>query len=167
MNNPNVKIKDKRGGKNMRKGNNKPNNKPQHYSTREIEIFSNNDRDVILDMNSDIKKFIELSETFANKIKDIPSSKIRDFYDYVVQIEEESKGKGYSNELYGKTLLLMPKMAYQSSKESNKYKRLALEILEREFTKILEQINFDKDKFESFKLFFEAVVAYHKKVGKN
>jgi CRISPR type III-A-associated protein Csm2 len=39
--------------------------------------------------------------------------------------------------------------------------------LEREFTKILEQINFDKDKFESFKLFFEAVVAYHKKVGKN
>jgi CRISPR-associated protein Csm2 len=152
---PNIKIKG--GDSFMGKGKN-----PQNQN--ETSILSNDDINKILELNSDnIGTLIKKADELAKKFKHIPASKLRDFYDYVVQIEESN-----SSEWYLKLMLLKPKMTYQASKETDKKnKKPALEMLEKEFSKILDKIDNDKTKFKNFKTFFEAVVAYHKKYAKS
>ncbi|ABR56659.1 type III-A CRISPR-associated protein Csm2 [Methanococcus aeolicus] len=157
-NNPNVKFK---GG-----GNFMGNQKKNHNSGKKEEesVQSNDDINKILNLRPEnIGILINKAEKFAEEIKAMPSSKLRDFYDYVVQIDESmSEDEDNNNNWYLKLMLLKPKMAYQASKETNKGKQIALKMLEKEFTKILDTIKNDKNKFKNFKTFFEAVVAYHK-----
>ena len=153
---PNMKIKG--GGIFMGKKDKNPQNQ------NETSILSNEDINKILELSSDnIGTLIKKADELAKKFKHIPASKLRDFYDYVVQIEESG-----SDEWYLKLMLLKPKMTYQASKEIDKRnKKPALEMLEKEFSKILDKIDNDKTKFKNFKTFFEAVVAYHKKYAKS
>ena len=153
---PNMKI---RGGGNFMSNKGKY---PQNHE--EAPILSDGDIDKILNLSSDnVGTLIKKADELAKKFEHIPASKLRDFYDYVVQIEESD-----SNEWYLKLMLLKPKMTYQASKETDKRnKKPALEMLEKEFSKMLNKINNDKTKFKNFKTFFEAVVAYHKKYAKS
>ena len=112
--------------------------------------------DTILNINSEnANEVIEIAEDLAKKLEEIPSSKMRDFYDYVLRIDE-------TGDWYKELVLLKPKLAYNFGKETNRRKKEALEKLAGTFSKIIDEINNDKDKFKNFKTFFEALVAYHK-----
>jgi CRISPR-associated protein Csm2 len=179
MNNPHVKFKNKGGGNSMGKnknqqGKNQQGRKQGQNQNPPIQpVLSNEDINKILKLeenndNTCIKILLEKAVELAEKFKQIPSSKLRDFYDYVVQIDESLDGNNENNEnWYIRLMLLKPKMTYQASKESDGKKQLALELLESEFGKMLDKIDNDVSKFKNFKTFFEAVVAYHKKYAKN
>ncbi|AIJ06330.1 CRISPR-associated protein, Csm2 [Methanocaldococcus bathoardescens] len=129
-------------------------------------ILTDEEIDTILNINSEnANEVIEIAEDLAKKLKEIPSSKMRDFYDYVLRIDE-------TGDWYKELVLLKPKLAYNFGKEPSKIdrrtgeeknkKKVALGILTGTFSKIIDEINNDKDKFKNFKTFFEALVAYHK-----
>ena len=149
---PNMRIKGR--GNSMGRSNDQQNK----------SLIKNDDINKILNLSSDnIGTLIKKASELAKEFEYIPASKLRDYYDYVVQIEESD-----SNEWYLKLMLLKPKMTYQASKETDKYnKKPALEMLEKEFSAILDKIDNNKIKFKNFKTFFEAVVAYHKKYAKS
>lgn len=173
MNNPNVRFKNKGGGNFMGKQQHQKKQSQSQKNPSLPSILSNDDIEKILKLgenndNNCIKILLEKADELAEKFKQIPSSKLRDFYDYVVQIDESLDGNEENNEnWYLKLMLLKPKMTYQASKESDRKKQPALKLLESEFSKILDKIDNDVSKFKNFKTFFEAVVAYHKKYAKN
>jgi CRISPR-associated protein Csm2 len=118
--------------------------------------------DIILDINSEnVKKVIEIAEKLAKELEQIPASKMRDFYDYVLRVDEKEEN------WYAKLALLKPKLAYNYGKETNKKKKEALEKLAGTFSEIIDKIQNDTKKFRNFKTFFESVVAYHKIYAKS
>ena len=122
---PNMRIKGR--GNSMGRSNDQQNK----------SLIKNDDINKILNLSSDnIGTLIKKASELAKEFEYIPASKLRDFYDYVVQIEESD-----SNEWYLKLMLLKPKMTYQASKETDKRnKKPALEMLEKEFSKMLNKI---------------------------
>ena len=166
---PNIKIK---GGDNfMSNRKDKPHQKSkyiesnQHQKKRE-DILTEEDINNILNLNSEnIEVLINKADLLAKEIGDdgkkegISSSKLRDFYNYVVRIKESEIENWYL-----KLMLLKPKMAYHVNKEKKgSHKREALELFNDEISKILAKIKKNNYKhFENFLTFFEAVVAYHK-----
>ncbi len=113
--------------------------------------------DTILDINSqNVEKVIKIAERLAKEFEYIPASKMRDFYDYVLRIDENNKN------WYKDLVLLKPKLAYNYGKETSRKKKEALEKLAGTFNEIIDKINNKLDKFKNFKTFFEALVAYHK-----
>jgi len=113
--------------------------------------------DTILDINSqNVEKVIKIAERLAKEFEYIPASKMRDFYDYVLRIDENNKN------WYKDLVLLKPKLAYNYGKETSRNKKEALEKLAGTFNEIIDKINNKLDKFKNFKTFFEALVAYHK-----
>ena len=150
---PNMRIKGR--GNSMGRSNDQQNK----------SLIKNDDINKILNLSSDnIGTLIKKASELAKEFEYIPASKLRDFYDYVVQIEESD-----SNEWYLKLMLLKPKMTYQASKEKEgSDKRKALELLNNEISKMLDRMDKNNKKhFENFMVFFEAVVAYHKKYAKS
>ena len=115
--------------------------------------------------NVDIIDLTALAEYIAEKhLKSIPSSKLRDFYDYILKIDDDN--------WFVEFALLKPKIAYHVGKETNKEKQLALKKLryfvDSAIMKIrkVEDDKTKKDKFKNFKTFFESIVAYHKVYAK-
>ena len=154
---PNMRIKGR--GNSMGRSNDQQNK----------SLIKNDDINKILNLSSDnigtlIKKADELAKNIGDKkvegrkrpIERISSSKLRDFYDYAVQIKESK-----TEHWYLKLMLLKPKMTYQASKEKEgSDKRKALELLNNEISKMLDRMDKNNKKhFENFMVFFEAVVA--------
>jgi CRISPR-associated protein Csm2 len=175
INNPHINVKNKGRGNSMGKQKNNFKNSKYPKSQKNEQsipnIPSNEDIKNILELTPEnVKIFIEKADELARNIGDkkegrktierIPSSKLRDFYDYVVQIKESKDDKWYL-----KLMLLKPKMTYHASKEKEgSDKRKALELFNNEISRILDNMDGNNYKhFENFKTFFEAVVAYHKK----
>ncbi|ACX73006.1 CRISPR-associated protein, Csm2 family [Methanocaldococcus vulcanius M7] len=128
--------------------------------------------EVILNIKNDnAKTVIDIAEKWAKEFNEIPSSKMRDFYDYVLRIKENEEN------WYKDLVLLKPKLAYNYGKEPSKFdrrtrqetnkKKIALKLLMDRFSKLIDAINNDKEKFKNFKTFFEALVAYHKIYAKS
>ncbi|WP_456472429.1 type III-A CRISPR-associated protein Csm2 [Methanocaldococcus sp.] len=127
-----------------------------------VELLNNDEIKIILNINSEnANNVIDIADRVANELKDIPSSKFREFYDYVININEEDE------DWYKKLVFLKPKLAYNYGKETNRRKKEALEKLWVTFSKIIDEIDGNKSKFKNFKTFFEALVAYHKIYSKN
>ncbi|ENN95915.1 CRISPR-associated protein, Csm2 family [Methanocaldococcus villosus KIN24-T80] len=121
-------------------------------------VLNDKEIDIILNITSEnANKMVEIAEKFANEILSIPNTKIREFYDYVLKIKE-------NEDWYKKLVLLKPKMAYTYGKETNKGKKIALKKLHDTFSEIIDRID-NLNKFNNFKTFFEAVIAYHKLHG--
>ena len=124
--------------------------------------------DTILDINSqNVEEVIKIAERLAKehfgdiyvgkkRYERISASKMRDFYDYVLRIDEKNEN------WYKELVLLKPKLAYNYGKETNPTKKEALEKLAGTFSEIIDKIDNDLNKFKNFKTFFEALVAYHK-----
>jgi len=115
----------------------------------------------------DIVDLMTLAENIAKEhLKSIPSSKLRDFYDYILKIDVNDTN------WFVEFALLKPKIAYHVGKETNKEKQLALKKLryfvDSAIMKIreIEDNKAKKDKFKNFKTFFESIVAYHKVYAK-
>ena len=167
---PNIKFK---GGDNFMNDNkykNQENKNPKNNQNQEIKkILTDDDINKILTLDSEnIGVLIKKADSLAKRIGDrkennrkkegISSSKLRDFYDYVVRIKESETGNWYL-----KLMLLKPKMIYHVNKEKYGDKREALRTFNNEMNKIMAKIDKNNYKhFENFLTFFEAVVAYHK-----
>ncbi|EHP86828.1 type III-A CRISPR-associated protein Csm2 [Methanotorris formicicus] len=128
----------------------------------EKPVLSDNEINIILNINSEnVNKVIEIAERLAREFENIPASKMRDFYDYVIKVDDKESN------WYTKLAFLKPKMAYNVGKETNRQKKEALSKFNEIFSKIIDEINNDLNKFKKFKIFFEALVAYHKIYAKS
>ena len=80
-------------------------------------ILTDKEIDTILNINSEnANEVIKIAEDLAKKLEEIPSSKMRDFYDYVLRIDE-------TGDWYKELVLLKPKLAYNFGKEPSKIDR--------------------------------------------
>ncbi|AAB99693.1 TPA: type III-A CRISPR-associated protein Csm2 [Methanocaldococcus jannaschii] len=125
-------------------------------------ILNPNEINLILNINSqNANEIIDIAENLAKEFEQIPATKMRDFYDYVLRIDEKNEN------WYKELVLLKPKLAYNYGKETNRRKKEALEKLAGTFSEIIDKIDNDLNKFKNFKTFFEALVAYHKIYAKS
>jgi CRISPR-associated protein Csm2 len=115
-------------------------------------VIENVKRDLDSILNGDIEKLVNNAEKLGIHLgkEKMTTSQIRNIYSDVKQMQ---KFKPYELNL------LRPKMAY-AAKRNRETKDLQ-EVLDFAIRKID-----DENKFEKFKDFFEAIVAYHYKYGK-
>lgn len=109
-----------------------------------------------LDYIKDVNLFDETAKKVANEIsKNTKTTQIRNFYDYILKLCEESKNKPF-NEVLPFVKMLNSKVAYAKTRKH----------VSSEFALMIEdcvkQVN-SKDKLDVFKLFFEAVIGFSKK----
>ncbi|WP_456374205.1 type III-A CRISPR-associated protein Csm2 [Methanocaldococcus sp.] len=124
-----------------------------------------------------ICEIILLSEYLAEKhFSDLPSTKFREFYDYVLRIYENYKKNdgGKNIKWFIEFSLIKPKIAYYYGKEKkDSNKKLALKKLEYLINSVIDNIDNTSTpkekfkKFENFKTFYESVVAYHRIYAKS
>ena len=121
-------------------------------------IYSNNWINMVLCINkNNVADVTRYSKILANEFNQIPSSKLRKFYDYVLKIYENKNSNWYV-ELYR----LKSFIAYNIGKETSPGKKNALRKFSKIFEKLIDEIDGDDKKFDNFKSFFESVVAYHR-----
>ncbi|XRO75404.1 type III-A CRISPR-associated protein Csm2 [Methanocaldococcus sp. 28A] len=122
-------------------------------------IYSTKWMDMVLEINSDnVADVIRYAKILAFEFGNIPSSKFRKFYDYVLKVYENKDKNNWYVELYGLKLFI----AYNIGKETGKDKKEALRKFSKIFEKLIDKIDGNEEKFTNFKKFFEAVVAYHR-----
>ncbi len=120
-------------------------------------IMSDEEIKTVLNINkNNAQKVIEIAEKLGKEFKNISSSKFREFYDYVLRIDEKD------DNWYRDLVFLKPKMVYTFGKETNIQKKETLGKFAGTFSRLIDEINDDINKFKSFKRFYESVVAYHK-----
>ena len=141
------------------RGNNKEPDEIKKMMPDILNIEKNNVLDVI--------KFAEKIGT--QKLRKIPSSKLRKFYDYVNDIEASEDDDKWFIEF----AFLKPKIAYNIGRDrdiQNELKYLH-SLVEEAINEIETSMKTNKKdaikKFNNFKKFFESIVAYHRTVSKN
>ena len=110
---------------------------------------------IILDYIKNPNLFDETAKEIANKISKTKSTQIRNFYDYVLDLYEQSKIK-YFNEVLPFVKMLNSKVAYSKSRGHSSDEFVLM------MNDCIKQID-TKEKLEVFKLFFEAVIGFSKK----
>jgi CRISPR-associated protein Csm2 len=133
-------------------GNNRPSNNGQKngFDKPQATIPT-----IILDYIKNPNLFDETAKEIAQKISRTKSTQIRNFYDYVLDLYEQSKNKPF-NEVLPFVKMLNSKVAYSKSR-GHSSDEFVLMIQE-----CIKQID-TKEKLEIFKLFFEAVIGFSKK----
>lgn len=110
---------------------------------------------IILDYIKNPNLFDETAKEIANKISKTKSTQIRNFYDYVLDLYEQSKIKSF-NEVLPFVKMLNSKVAYSKSRGHSSDEFVLM------MNDCIKQID-TKEKLEVFKLFFEAVIGFSKK----
>jgi len=127
---------------------------------REIKsLLEDNEVDKILNLTDEnaeffVEKAEKCAKEFAKSKVGISNTKLRNFYDYVKDMDKYEKVKLH---------LLRPRIAYTVGKEDNKEKKEILEEFQKTMEKLINKTN--NENFDNFKNFFEAIVAYHKMYG--
>ncbi len=119
---------------------------------------------------NNVLEVIDFAEKIGTKkLKKIPSSKLRKFYDYVNDIEANED----TDDWFIEFAFLKPKIAYNIGKDrdiQNELKYLH-NLVEEAINEIEKAMETNKEeaikKFNNFKKFFESIVAYHRTVSKN
>lgn len=103
---------------------------------------------------TDIGRFIELSESFGKQLKNnrISTSQIRAIFQAVKRLSDDF------NESKNELNLLRPKLAYQRGRFP------ALRNLQEVIDHLIKNVK-DDTSLANFKEFFEAIVCYHKAYG--
>ncbi|MCD6653564.1 MAG: type III-A CRISPR-associated protein Csm2 [Sulfurovum sp.] len=119
-----------------------------------------------LDYKTNTELFNKDAKEWATKIgKDVKNTQIRKFYDAVLDLSQEAKN--ISNDEVKSDILpfvkmLNSKVAYASTRKSG-----GSNLINQAFVSMMQdcinQID-SKQKLESFKLFFEAVIGFHKSI---
>ena len=114
---------------------------------------------IILDLSKDPELLNETAKKWADDINRTKKTQVRNFYDRILELEKEIKDADSFSEVYPFIKMLNSKVAYGVSRR----------VVSREFQDMMEQclaqIKNDKngeDKFNTFKLFFEAVLGFFK-----
>jgi len=122
--------------------------------------------EIILDLKKDPELLNTTAKEWAEKINKTKKTQVRNFYDKILELDEkikkEEKHKSKEEafkEVYPFIKMLNSKVAYGVSRK----------VVSLEFQQMMEeclaQITYNlngKEKFETFKLFFEAVLGFFK-----
>ena len=121
-------------------------------------------RNIVLDLNQDPELLNITAKEWADAINKTKKTQVRNFYDKILELEEqvekeEQNENGSFCSVYPFIKMLNSKVAYGVSRK----------VVSKEFQDMmqqcLDQITCDengKKKFETFKLFFEAVLGFFK-----
>lgn len=110
---------------------------------------------IVLNYIGNPNLFDETAKEIANKISKTKSTQIRNFYDYVLDLYEQSKIKSF-NEVLPFVKMLNSKVAYSKSRGHSSDEFVLM------MSECIKQVD-TKEKLEIFKLFFEAVIGFSKK----
>ncbi|WP_457561922.1 type III-A CRISPR-associated protein Csm2 [Caminibacter pacificus] len=116
-------------------------------------------RKIILDLNKEPELLNKVAKEWAEAISKTKKTQVRNYYDKVLELEEELKEKGFKD-VYPFIKMLNSKVAYGVSRK----------VVDNNFQKMIEeclsQIPYDekvgREKFNTFKYFFEAVLGFFK-----
>ena len=118
---------------------------------------------IVLDYRKDSELFNETAQKWAEKIgagKDgMQNAQIRKFYNKVLKLYEQSKSETFEA-ILPFVKMLNSKVAYASGRKSGGQKLVSKAFMEM-MQSCIAQINTPKE-LENFKLFFEAVIGFHK-----
>ena len=115
-----------------------------------------------LDYKKDPELFNKTAEKWAKEIgKGVKNTQIRKFYDKVLKLYEKSQKEDF-REILPFVKMLNSKVAYASQRSSGG-KKLVNEVFVEMMNECINQID-SKEKLENFKLFFEAVLGFHKSI---
>jgi len=97
----------------------------------------------------------------------LSTSQIRTVFGEVRRIEMSwAPGETNATTATSDLLLLKPKLAYQAARDAEKNRRTTpVQALANILTPGIDRIGTDRDRFQRFVDFFEAVLAYHKAAG--
>ena len=116
---------------------------------------------ILLDYSKDVELFSKTAQEWAQKVSKTKSTQMRNFYDYVLKLQEKSSFKeenAFRAEILPFVKMLNSKVAYANSRK----------VASNEFVEMINdcvsQVNTQKS-LETFKLFFEAVLGFSKKQG--
>jgi len=119
------------------------------------------------DAEATVRVAEELGQSLARKLS---TSQIRNIFGTVRRIEmtwpEEPEGteeKKEAEQARRELLLLKPKMAYQAKRERGRGVQTLVDVL----SEAIDLVEGERQRFQHFVDFFEAVLAYHKAHGGN
>ncbi len=122
-------------------------------------------------VEGDAEKTVREAESLGKSLaRQLTTSQIRNIFGTVRRIEmnwpispktetERKRARKAQRDL----LLLKPKMAYQAKRERGKGVRILTDVL----SQAIDLVEGDRDRFQNFVDFFEAILAYHKAHGGN
>ncbi len=140
------------------------------YQKEIDEIIVNNDVRLLVRTAEEIAS--EMIKRFRGKVNDresVSTSQIRNIYGTAKKIEMSLDAEN-ANEMYGRLLLLKPKMAYANGRFNKPSKRgddtiPGFKVLVDSLSYAIDKVNGDMDRMKNFFNFFEAILAYHKAEG--
>jgi len=120
------------------------------YQSQQVQIPN-----ITLDYTKDVELFGETAQKVAQAISGTKSTQIRNFYEYVLDLEQRSKTQPFGE------ILPFVKMLNSKAHYAKERRVASVEFIEM-LKKCIEQVKSPKD-LETFKLFFEAVIGFSKK----
>lgn len=111
--------------------------------------------EIVLDYTKNSELFNDTAQKTATAISGTKSTQIRNFYDYVLDLEQRSKIQPFGE------VLPFVKMLNSKANYAKERRVASAEFVEM-LKKCIEQVKTQKD-LEIFKLFFEAVIGFSKK----
>jgi len=120
-----------------------------------------------LDYTKDVELFNKTAESWADKIGHgkggVQNTQMRKFYDQVLNLQQKAKQineKDFQSDLLPFVKMLNSKVAYASTRSSGGGKIVNSEFVNM-MSSCINQVGNEKD-LNTFKLFFEAVIGFHK-----
>jgi len=121
-----------------------------------------------LDYKEDQELLNKTAQKWAEDIgKDVKNTQIRKFFDQVLKLHQDAKHSGdFHGEILPFVKMLNSKVAYASSRSSSSGKLVNQAFVDM-MSSCINQVD-SKEKLDVFKLFFEAVIGFHKSLeGRN
>ncbi|MDL0089652.1 type III-A CRISPR-associated protein Csm2 [Campylobacter gastrosuis] len=133
--------------------------KPSNHQNRSNQNQNNQQPQIplpqiVLDYKKDKELLNQTAEKTANAISKMTSNQIRNFYDYVLNLNERANSEDF-DEILPFVKMLNSKVAYSKGKGNADQNFVQM------IKKCIEQVN-TKDDLNVFKLFFEAVLGFYK-----
>lgn len=135
---------------------------------RAVDAYEPSAQDIQIIMTGDLavsaERTVQCSDRFGRALKErgLKASQIRNIFGAVRRIEMNWRDDTSAEEqkaAYRELLLLQPKLGYQSERVK------AVKPLANVLTAAIQQVQGDRDRFQRFVDFFEAILAYHKAAG--
>lgn len=109
---------------------------------------------IVLDTKKDIELFNKTASYWAKKIERTKKTQLRNFYDRVLELQSEIEKNSFED-ILPFIKMLNSKVAYAVNR------RVASKEFKQMMNECIDQID-SVQKFETFKLFFEAVLGFYK-----
>lgn len=123
--------------------------------------------------HGDVEALVRWAETIGNGLarnERLTTSQVRGFFGMVRQIEAEAdakteRGASLPPDLHRRLVLLKPKLAYQAERDRESRRGEGVLRLKQVLVPAIDLVRDDRQRFQRFVEFFEAILAYHKAAG--